>query len=471
MVSVGLVLKLSGRATIWRMTSDPHPAGLASLLIIAAALVALRVALQFVSTGADADFNAYGLNAVIAWLALETAIAALLIPAAWRTTALAAMLVLLLIAEFIIGTISIAFSRLPPVPGLDAFWLGHFWPTAAIFVCASIWWIGAMTAVMRSVVPGQPFAAFGRVVALWAALIALTVVVPHEQVFVADGSDVHTANVWDYLFPRHLAREEDDEAPAADATATIDQSQRELLKAQIDRLAPAKQDGTSIYALGVAGWADQDVFLKEMDGGLAALGGILPIQGHTLRLVNHRETTESAPLANQRNFAAAVHDVGAVMNKDADILVLLMTSHGTPSGFALRLPNEVTSELTPQEVAGTLAKEGIKNRIVIVSACYSGTFIPPLANDDTIVLTASDAKNASFGCAPERDWTYFGDAFFRQSLRPGWDLQHAFDNARVLISGWELMDRAPPSNPQGHFGPALVGKLAPYFASAATARQ
>ncbi len=245
--------------------------------------------------------------------------------------------------------------------------------------------------------------------------------------------------------------------------AHFDQAQRGLLRAEIALLAPSKKDATDIYAVGIAGWADQDVFIKELDGGLAAIGAILPIKGRTLRLVNHRETLASLPLANQRNFAAAIRAVGAVMDKDKDVLLLLMTSHGEPSGFALRLPNEVNSELTPREVAGVLAKAGIKNRIVIVSACYSGIFVPPLANDDTIVLTASDAKHTSFGCAPGRDWTYFGDAFFRQSLRPGRDLKQAFDNARVLIHGWELMDRAPPSNPQGHFGPALVGKLEPFF--------
>ncbi len=152
------------------------------------------------------------------------------------------------------------------------------------------------------------------------------------------------------------------------------------------------------------------------------------------------------------------------------MLLLLMTSHGDPNGFGLRLPSEVVSDLTPQEVATVLEHEGIKNRIVIVSACFSGTFVPPLANDTTIVLTAADAKNTSFGCAPERDWTYFGDALFRQSLRPGRDFQQAFDNARVLIQGWELMDGgARPSNPQAHFGPALVAKLAPLFEAQQTA--
>jgi hypothetical protein len=198
---------------------------------------------------------------------------------------------------------------------------------------------------------------------------------------------------------------------------------------------------------------------------------LLPIRDRTLRLVNHRETLESTPLATQKNFTAAVHAVGEAMDKSADVLVLIMTSHGERTGFALRLPSEVTSELTPREVAATLDQEGIKNRLVIVSACFSGIFVPPLANDDTIVLTASDAEHTSFGCAAEREWTYFGDAFFRQSLRPGTDLRRAFDNARVLISGWELMDRAAPSHPQGHFGPALLDKLAPFFAPIASAKQ
>ena len=136
----------------------------------------------------------------------------------------------------------------------------------------------------------------------------------------------------------------------------------------------------------------------------------------------------------------------------------------------LRLPDTATSELTPQEVAQTLDKEGIKNRIVIVSACFSGIFVPPLANDNTIVLTAADAAHASFGCAAEREWTYFGDAFFRQSVRPGVDLQRAFDNARTLIYGWEMMDHAPPSNPQGHFGPGAGQQAGAVFRSRADRR-
>jgi hypothetical protein len=301
-------------------------------------------------------------------------------------------------------------------------------------------------------------------VALWLALLTFTALTGTPALD-RPGAHIDLAQ-WARLFRAPLVTTQ---AHAAGAER-FQESQRRLLQAQIARLAPPAQGTTNIYALGVAGWADQDVFLKELDGGLAVLGGIFPLNGRTLRLVNNRATRARLPVADRTNFTAAVHAIAEVMNREQDVLLLFLTSHGGPSGFALRLPSAAISELTPREVKATLDEERIKNRLVIVSACFAGIFVRPLANDNTIVLTAADARSTSFGCAPERDWTYFGDAFFRYGLRRGRDLQAAFDNARVMIRGWELMDRAPPSNPQGYFGPALTAKLAPFFAESAGAQ-
>ena len=244
------------------------------------------------------------------------------------------------------------------------------------------------------------------------------------------------------------------------------------LKAAAARLLPQQPGATDIYGLGVAGWAGLDVFTKEIDGAFAALAQILPIRDRTLRLVNNRNGAKTVPLANRGNFATAVQAIGRRMDKDEDVLLLVMSSHGTSGtsgGFALQLPGGSMQMLTPNELKSVLDGEGIKHRIVIVSACYSGKFVWPLANDNTIVLTAADAMSSSFGCAAGRDWTYFGDALFRQSIQPGTNLMRAFDHAKVLIRGWETMDRLPPSNPQAHFGPALVAKLEPVLQAAARA--
>jgi Peptidase C13 family len=325
----------------------------------------------------------------------------------------------------------------------------------AVIAVVSLWWIGAMVAVLRSYAPQPRLPTFGRAAALFAALLAVSAFVPHAPIFVGRNFDIRSAEA----LHAHFATAE----AAGGGSPGFEQAQRSLLKTELASLAPRQKDTTNIYVLGIAGWADQDVFVKELDGALAAISAVLPIGSHWVRLVNHRETLESLPLATRRNFAAAVHGLGEVLDKETDVLLLVMTSHAEPGGFGLRLPGDVVTHLTPQDVAATFDHEGIKNRVVIVSACYSGTFVAPLANDRTIVVTASDAKSTSFGCTPERDWTYFGDALFRQSLRPGRDFQAAFDNARVLIQGWELMDHARPSNPQAHFGAALVARLAPLF--------
>ena len=71
---------------------------------------------------------------------------------------------------------------------------------------------------------------------------------------------------------------------------------------------------------------------------LNAIASVLPIKDHTVRLINRRDTLETFPLANLQNIQAAVHAIGNVMDKDEDVLVLFMTSHGEQTGFALQLP-------------------------------------------------------------------------------------------------------------------------------------
>ncbi|HET7680734.1 MAG TPA: C13 family peptidase [Xanthobacteraceae bacterium] len=247
-------------------------------------------------------------------------------------------------------------------------------------------------------------------------------------------------------------------AGAAEARSG-DSRQAALLQRQISALAPQTKGVTDIYTIGIAGWT-QDVFRNELAGALRITGKALPLNGGTVRLINSRETADTVPLASLQNFAAAVRAVARVMDKEEDVLFLFMTSHGEKRSFGLQLPSAIV-RLRPSEVAAVLNREGIKNRVVIVSACYSGIFVKPLANANSIVLTAADEKSTSFGCAEGREWTYFGDALFQHSLKPGTDFRAAFAKALGLIAEWEKRDRFASSNPQGHFGEALVRKLAP----------
>src|SRR6266481_3573630 len=64
-------------------------------------------------------------------------------------------------------------------------------------------------------------------------------------------------------------------------TAHARDPQPALLQAAIARLAPQRKGTTDVYAVAVAGWAEQDVFVKEVEGALAAMEQILPIRDRT----------------------------------------------------------------------------------------------------------------------------------------------------------------------------------------------
>ena len=65
----------------------------------------------------------------------------------------------------------------------------------------------------------------------------------------------------------------------------------------------------------------------------------------------------------------------------------------------------------------------------------------------------------------------FGDAFFNQHLRPDVSFEEAFLNAKVTIGQWEARDGLTPSNPQGHFGPALTASLVRIYGVAREPRE
>jgi len=135
------------------------------------------------------------------------------------------------------------------------------------------------------------------------------------------------------------------------------------------------------------------------------------------------------------------------MHRDDDILFVILTSHGSPDGLAVNA-GKLAETLKPSSLAEMLERTGVRYKVVVISACYSGVFIPRIANADTLVITAADAHHPSFGCEDRAKWTYFGDAFFNIALRRTKNLKEAFLLARAIVSKRELHQRFEPSNPQ-----------------------
>ena len=84
------------------------------------------------------------------------------------------------------------------------------------------------------------------------------------------------------------------------------------------------------------------------------------------------------------------------MNGESDILFLILTSHGSRDGLAV-VAGRLAEILKPSHLSEMLRRTGVRNKVVIISACYSGVFIPRLADANTLHSTASKSHQLCFG--------------------------------------------------------------------------
>jgi hypothetical protein len=143
------------------------------------------------------------------------------------------------------------------------------------------------------------------------------------------------------------------------------------------------------------------------------------------------------------------------MNPNRDTLFLFLSSHGIEGQLAVDMPGLALRSLTPHHVKAMLDRAGIRRRIIVISSCHSGSFIPTLADPNTLVIAAARADRSSFGCEDKRQWTYFGDAYFNRALRQETSFRRAFERARKLVALWEAQKRLTPSLPQMAGGESL----------------
>ncbi|MBC7786921.1 MAG: hypothetical protein H7Z18_05600 [Methylophilaceae bacterium] len=172
-----------------------------------------------------------------------------------------------------------------------------------------------------------------------------------------------------------------------------------------------------MYFLGFAGRSDDKVFANEMTFAQKLFDTHYDTQGHSIALLNSYGTFEKVPIATAHNLTDALNGVAKRMNVEEDILFLFLSWHGSRNfNLSVAFYPVQLNDLSADELKKILDESGIKNRVIVVLACYSGGFIDALKNDNTLILTAARRDRTSFGCGVESEFTYFGDAFFVQAL-------------------------------------------------------
>jgi hypothetical protein len=236
--------------------------------------------------------------------------------------------------------------------------------------------------------------------------------------------------------------------------------QGELLDNQLSELEPERPGVDDLYFVGAAPFGLQDAFIQDLDAAKRLMDERFDTAGRSLALVNHPATLESLPLATATNLSSALGGLGDVINPEEDIVVLFLATHGSPEGeLAFAMPPLALNQVNPTVLARMLADSGIKWRVIVISACYSGNFIEPLKDQNTLIITASDATHASSGCEPQGDYAWFSRAYFQDALRSTRSFVEAFERARASVAERERAAGVGPSNPQMYLGEAMKEKL------------
>jgi hypothetical protein len=146
--------------------------------------------------------------------------------------------------------------------------------------------------------------------------------------------------------------------------------------------------------------------------------------------------------------------------------LIYFSSHGAPQGVV------VDQRFLPPGVLANMLDNtcGKRPTVVIISACFSGVFVPALAGPNRMVLTAARPDRSSFGCGEADKYPYF-DQCILESMPKVSDFAMLGTTVQACVAAREIKEgMKPPSEPQLYIGAALKPML-PLYALAGGARR
>jgi hypothetical protein len=166
---------------------------------------------------------------------------------------------------------------------------------------------------------------------------------------------------------------------------------------------------------------------------------------------NTARQAEQGVLAGPPTVKRMIEAIGK-RARPGDTIILYLTSHGSRDAtIEMAAPFLEFAALSAADVARWLDGAGLRRRIVIVSACYAGSWVDPLRNPTTIVMAAAAPDRTSFGCDDSRQYTLFGESVLAELARPV-PLATAFAAAQKRIAAREVVEGATPSLPRAWVG-------------------
>ncbi len=449
-----MVLNLLGRqlldgvraSFLLRPRSDALAASATDFIALLGLYLIAATATAWFDTAAPRMFNGNGIVVILADAALTLVAAWILVRQLARPALFWGM-----------AAVTLA-STLAVVVVLD--WpLGYFlpwlavrspWAAIALELLRNIWWLLILIGITRLLVPRVGWRALLAAVMAFAVSGAAWWYLPGQSIF-------STHVVQEAATTPEPAAEVNADDNAADVFATPGFSaeavmfdQPRLLGDALAAIKPRQPGRTNMYVLAFAGDGSEDVFRNEAEYVERLFSERFDDAGRVLTLINNPSTVETRPLATLTNLRLGLQGLAEKMDPEQDILLLYLASHGSEDHqLYVDLEPLPLDQIGPEELQEALRTEpGLRWKVLIVSACYSGGFIKPLRDDGTMVIAAARADRTSFGCGSASKITWFGKAFFVDALNKTTSFREGFDLAKADVQQWEtdegIKERSEP---------------------------
>ncbi len=222
----------------------------------------------------------------------------------------------------------------------------------------------------------------------------------------------------------------------------------------LDELKEERPGQSDLYFVGFAPYGRDDAYREDVEGAQRAMDAKWGTLGRSLVLANSPRSLLTLPFATATNLRESLNEFAAIMDPDDDVVMVYLTGRGAPgSRLVADLPPLSLVELGPAGLKQLLDDAGIRWRIVVVAACYSGGYLKALEDEHTLIITSAGPGDGRDDCAEGGD-ARFGRALFRDGLGKGEAFGTAFDRARAQIAAADGR-----GGPQQFVGAAMAGKL------------
>ncbi|HEY1124217.1 MAG TPA: C13 family peptidase [Sphingobium sp.] len=238
--------------------------------------------------------------------------------------------------------------------------------------------------------------------------------------------------------------------------AAIWDAQPQLISKCLALIPARAADHPNVYTVAISPHGTQNLFSREARLALQKLGANYGGTAQRGVLLSNAPVDYTlVPFATTENMTQVFSAIGQrTYASPDDVLIVYLVSHGSPdAALQSALPGNIPIlAVSADSLAIALERARVKRRVIIISACFSGSWIPRLATDDTIIMAAAAADRTSFGCAEDRPLTYFGDALLNGPLSRGASLAESFEGAKTTVTRWERDEKLLNSEPQYFVG-------------------